>query len=86
MITNTVLNTRLRPTVLFNVQNPDHRYWGWRFIKQKTWSGCPYMFALPQSEPNVYTMVTRLMSEYYADREFESVAIEPQQPRIRAVL
>ncbi len=83
---NTVLNTRVRPTVVFNVENPEHRRWAHRFLKQRTWSGCPYIFALPQSEPSVYTMVTRLMCEYYAEQEFGGVAKEQQKSRIRAVL
>ena len=83
---NTLLNTKCRPTVVFDVDNPDHRRWAYRFIKQRSWSGCPYIFALPQSEPNVYTMVTRLMCEYYADQEFGGVVKKPQNSKIRAVL
>ena len=83
---NTVLSTKVRPTVLFDVRDKDHRLWAYRFLKRRSWSGCPYIFALPQSEPNVYTMVTRLLAEYYANKEFLSVAEVPQLPRIRAVL
>ena len=83
---NSVLNTKIRPTVLFDVKNKDHRRWAYIFLRNRTWSGCPYIFALPQSEPNVYTMFTRLLSEHYAAQEFEGVVEKPQQSRIRAVL
>ena len=68
---NTVMQTRVRPTVLFDVEDPRHREWAYNFIERKTWSGCPVMFALPQSEPSVYTMITRELSQYYLRKEFQ---------------
>ena len=67
---NTVMMTRVRPTVLFNVEDVQHREWAHQFLEQKSWSGCPVMFALPQSEPSVYTMITRELSLYYLRKEF----------------
>ena len=67
---NTVMLTRMRPTVLFDVNNVQHREWAYKFLETKTWSGCPVMFALPQSEPSVYTMITRELSQYYTRMEF----------------
>ena len=68
---NTVMMTKLRPTVLFDVNNPQHREWAYKFLESKTWSGCPVMFALPQSEPSVYTMITRELALYYTRGEFQ---------------
>ena len=67
---NTVMMTMLRPTVLFDPQNKQHREWAQKFLEQRTWAGCPVMFALPQSEPSVYTMITRELSTYYLQQEF----------------
>ncbi len=67
---NTVMMTKLRPTVLFNPADPEHRFWALQFLEMRTWAACPYMFALPQSEPNVYTMITRELSLYYLQKEF----------------
>ena len=74
MSLNNVLNTVIRPTVVFDPKNRDHRYWAHKFIIHRTWSGCPWVFALPRSEDNVYNMVLRLMTEHYADQEFGSAA------------
>lgn len=67
---NTVMMTMLRPTVLFDVLNPQHREWAYLFLEHKSWRDCPVMFALPQSEPSVYTMITRELSHYYLKQEF----------------
>lgn len=81
---NSVLNTRVRPTVVFNVENPEHRRYAWQFIKNRTWRDCPVMFALPEGEHNVFSLVSREMAEFYADREFS--AVDTPGRRIRAVL
>ncbi len=78
---NTVLRTKIRPTVIFDVKDPQHRKWAYDFIKHRTWRDCPVMFALPQSEDNVYNMLMRLMSEYYSEMEF-GVAQKPQDAKI----
>jgi hypothetical protein len=84
--TNSVLNTLRRQTVLFDAANLEHRRWAHRFVKERNWQGCPYTFALPNSEPNVYTMVTRLLTEYYGDQEFAVGAKVKPKPSLRAVL
>lgn len=70
---NTVMMTRNRPTVMFDVEDQEHRYWAHQFLKNRSWQGCPYLFALPQSEPNVYTMITRQLAEYYSNLEFAQI-------------
>lgn len=67
---NTVMLTKMRPTVLFDPQDPQHRQWAHEFLEHKSWAGCPVMFALPQSEPSVYTMITRELAVYYTRAEF----------------
>jgi hypothetical protein len=84
--TNSVLNTLRKQTVLFDASNAEHRKWAHCFVKQRDWRGCPYTFALPNLEPNVYTMVTRLLTEYYGDQEFAVGAKAKPKPSLRAVL
>lgn len=78
---NSILRATSRPVVLFDVTNPQHRKWGYDFIKHRTWRDCPVMFALPHSEDNVYTMIMRLMTEYYAAKEF-SVDHKPKDATV----
>jgi hypothetical protein len=72
--------------VLFDASNAEHRRWAHRFVKERNWQGCPYTFALPNLEPNVYTMVTRLLTEYYGDQEFAVGVKAKPKPGLRAVL
>ena len=85
MTTNSVLHTLRKQTVMFDAANVEHRKWAHRFVKLRDWNGCPYTFALPNLEPNVYTMVTRLLTEYYGDQEFASQANKGKN-KLRAVL
>ena len=78
---NSILRTKQRPTILFDVTDQQHRKWAYDFIKHRTWRDCPVMFALPHSEDNVYSMLMRLMTEYYADKEF-GVAQKPQDAKV----
>jgi hypothetical protein len=84
--TNSYLNIGRKQTVLFDAANVEHRRWAHRFVKERNWQGCPYTFALPNMEPNVYTMVTRLLTEYYGDQEFAVGARAKPKPGLRAVL
>jgi hypothetical protein len=79
---NNILNTYSRPTIRFDAAVAEHRYWAYRFIKHRTWAGCPFVFALPMSEDNVYNMILRLMSEYYTEQEFGGVAEMPQMEKV----
>ena len=72
--------------MLFDASNAEHRRWAHRFVKERNWQGCPYTFALPNLEPNVYTMVTRLLTEYYGDQEFAVGVKAKPKPGLRAVL
>ena len=82
MSVNNILNTVVRPTVRFDPNIHEHRYYVHLFIRDRTWRDCPYVFALPQSEDNVYNMVLRLMAEWYAEQEFGNVAKMPQQQKV----
>jgi len=62
-----------RPTVLFDVKNKDHRRMAQEFLVNRSWRGCPVQFALPIGEDNVYTMIMRLLTQYYAEKEFGAI-------------
>lgn len=65
-----MLNLYGRPTVVFDVKNKQHRKMAHQFLKIRSWKECPVQFALPIGEDNVYTMIMRLMTEYYSQKEF----------------
>lgn len=67
---NSVLSLYSRPTVVFDVKNKQHRRMAYEFLRTRSWRDCPVQFALPIGEDNVYTMIMRLMTEYYIQREF----------------
>jgi hypothetical protein len=62
-----------KPTVVFNVKNREHRKMAHRFLVDRSWRQCPVQFALPVGEDNVYTMIMRLMTAYYTEKEFGTI-------------
>lgn len=67
---STMLKLYTRPTVIFDVKNKEHRKMAHQFLTRRSWTNCPVQFALPIGEDNVYTMIMRLMTEYYSQKEF----------------
>jgi hypothetical protein len=74
---NSLVMTKVRPTVLFNVKDPEHRRHAYLMLKNRTLKDCPYLFALVNCEDNVFDMVIRELAYYYSEQEF-GVAAEPQ--------
>lgn len=66
---NSLVMTKVRPTVVFDVNNVQHRKCGYEMLKNKTLKDCPYLFALFDSD-NVFDMVTRELAVYYSKKEF----------------
>jgi hypothetical protein len=82
---NSLIMTKVRPTVVFDPANRDHRYHAYQFIKNRTLKDCPYIFALPEGHDNVHQMVLTQMAHYYAEQEFG--VVEKQRPgKIRKVV
>lgn len=67
---NSMLSMYGRPTVIFDVTDKTHREWAHAFMKTRSWRGCPVQFALPVGDDNVYTMIMRLLTTYYIQKEF----------------
>lgn len=66
---NSLVMTKVRPTVVFDVNNVEHRKCGYQMLKNQTLKDCPYLFALFDSD-NVFDMVTRELAVYYSKKEF----------------
>lgn len=65
------LDTVRRPVVQFDVTNVEHRMHMATFIKNSTWSKCPYVFYVPQ-DISVKAYATEMLVEYYLTKEFSN--------------
>lgn len=81
-----MLNLYGRPMVVFDVQNKEHRRMAHHFLKTRTWRDCPVQFALPIGEDNVYTMIMRLMTEFYTQREFGPLPVDEMEYRRKEIV
>jgi hypothetical protein len=68
---NSIVMTRVRPTVVFDPSNAEHRRQGWLMMKNRSLKDCPWIFALHEGHDNVIDMIQREMVRWYAAREFE---------------
>jgi hypothetical protein len=68
---NSVVMTKIRPTVIFDPSNEDHRRHGWLMIKNRSLKDCPWIFALHEGHDNVIDMIHIELARWYAAREFE---------------
>jgi len=62
-------NYPFRPTVLFDVNNPEHRLWLGEFTKSRSWGKCPVKFATSGNGNTIAQMQLKLL-QYYTDQEF----------------
>jgi hypothetical protein len=61
-----------RPLVAFDPSNKDHRRWYYEFVEYGGWGKCPVRFVCPdESGSDLVKMITRLLVEYYIQKEFE---------------
>jgi hypothetical protein len=77
MSLNSVTMTKVRPTVIFDAADPEHRRHAWLMIRHRTFKHCPYIWALTDGHLNVFDMIHRKLIEWYTDQEF-AVADLPQ--------
>lgn len=76
-----LLDHALRPVVLFDPDNKDHRQHYNNFLVRGTWGKCPVRFAVEGDAQNnnlAYAM-QRMLVEYYMAKEFKGVVKEPQE-------
>jgi hypothetical protein len=81
MSLNSVIMTKVRPTMIFDVTNKEHRRHAWVMIKKRSLKDSPYIWALNEGQDNVFDMIYHRMVEWYADQEF-GVVEQPQPEKV----
>jgi hypothetical protein len=79
MSLNSVIMTKIRPTVIFDPENPDHRRHAWIMIKNRSLKDCPYIWALHEGHDNVFDMIHQKLVVWYTEQEFAAAATKPQR-------
>ena len=67
-----MLDCYMRPTVMFDVNDQQHREWATEFIRTQSWAKCPVKFAI-SGDATGYGLVAQIgleLSKYYSDIEF----------------
>jgi hypothetical protein len=77
MSLNSVIMTKVRPTVIFDVSDPEHRRHAYMMLKNRTLKDCPYIWALNEGQDNVFDMIQHKLAGWYTEQEF-GVAKQPQ--------
>ncbi len=65
------LEIYLRPLVLFDASNKEHRQLYFNYLATGGWAGCPYRFAIAEDYGNLIGHIQRELLEYYMGREFK---------------
>ena len=65
-----MLNLRIRPEVVFDPDNKDHRRYYSDFIRHRTWGKCPVRFVVDDASHDVVYSINRRLLAYYVNREF----------------
>ena len=67
-----LLNKNMRPLVVFDETNKEHRELLKKFMQTNSWAHCPYRFELPgeDSQNLAYSMQKRVLM-YFLKKEFE---------------
>ena len=67
---NSVVMTKIRPTVIFDPNDIEHCRQGSLMIKNRSLKDCPWIFALHEGHDNVIDMINRELVRWYTEREF----------------
>lgn len=65
----TVLNRVMRPSVIFDVNNDQHRRWYAEFLMTSSWGKCPVKF-VTAGYGNTKGSIDRQMLEFYIEKEY----------------
>ena len=63
---------KLRPKVIFDATNPEHRKAYYDFIETSTWSNSPFRFDV-KSYGNTKGLMDRQLLSYYLSNEFNTI-------------
>lgn len=67
------LAIRLRPYVVFDPSNEDHRKWVGHFSRTMSWKDCPVRFLVDDSSgTDLISLMQRKLIDYYISTEFGS--------------
>lgn len=68
----TNLATVVRPQVVFDPTNTDHRKWAGDFIKNRSWRNCPVRFIVSDTSLDIAGVIQRQLVEFYINQEFSN--------------
>lgn len=68
----TLLALSGRPTVTFDVENPEHRAHYAHFLQNRSWRSCPVQFYLERGYGDLSSMIENKLSGYYLSKEFQN--------------
>lgn len=64
------LELYVRPLVIFDAHNKEHRQLYFNYLATGSWKGCPYRFAVQDDYGNLIGHMQRELLEFYMGREF----------------
>ena len=67
-----VIYSRARPFVAFDVNNTEHRKYFAEFVKYNTWGRCPVRFVAESLDLDLVSYINHKMLNYYVNKEFEN--------------
>ena len=70
------LNQYMRPAVIFDPNNKDHRAYFGEFVKTSSWKNCPVQFYISDDSTDLIYFIQKSMIAYYLEQEF--VAKKPR--------
>jgi hypothetical protein len=67
-----LLSLSLRPLMVFDASNNEHRKYYADFVKRKTWGYCPVRFVVEgTNQTDLVTYIERCLVDYYTMKEFK---------------
>lgn len=66
----TKLNQYIRPTVIFDPANPEHREHYLKFIREGSWGNIPVQFITSDPTVNQLSTIERQLINFYVSQEF----------------
>lgn len=64
-----ILYAYVRPWAVFDVKKADHRLMYAKFLKTRSWKGCPVQFVLDPDYSDITQMIENKLSAYYLAKE-----------------